>query len=127
MPISRNMSRLINYAVHNLDNVSVGVTAGLKEPNRGVGIEFTIQQKGQRWGFRMRQQTSTKRYLFHATEQRSGLFHYGLRGPFGHNGSGAQKVFPHPYKLWEIVEQWPQGFWPKGLNVLTQIAKVSAK
>jgi len=119
------MKKLIDYAQHNLDNVSVGVTAGLKAHKKGIGIEFTIQQKGQRWGFRLRQGKGNKSCLFHVTEQRPGLFHYGLRGSYGKNGSHRTKIFPHPLTLKEVAEQWPVDFWPEGLKLLENLAAVS--
>ncbi len=120
---STNMQRIIDYAQRNLDNVSVGVTAPLEPPTRGVGIEFTIQKKGLRWGFRLRHNKREHYALFHVTEQRPGLFFYGIRGRFG---GLQQKHCLQPLKLHEIVERWPTGFWPESLTILKRFARISA-
>ena len=127
MPMSRNMKKLVDYALHNLDNVSVGVTVGLQSPEKGIGVEFTLQPKSLRWGFRLRHEKGTKRSLFYAVEQRPGLFHYGLRGYFSARGSYQTKMFPHPLKLTEICGQWPTDFWPDGLELLKRLATISKR
>jgi hypothetical protein len=125
MPMSHHMKNLVEFAQQNFAHVSVGVTMGLKPPSQGIGIEFTVQPKSERWGFRFRKETDTERHLFFVIEQRPGLFHYGMRGPFGDKGGYKSIWYPHPLTLTEISKRWPVQYWPEGFTLLSRLSKVA--